>query len=265
MRHLDAGPSRAHSHGLLSLWLALCLAAHEGEASRVALLDAAIAEHPDSITLRIERAQSLYRLRRHEDALKDLERAGAHPDALRLRGLVLHALGRDAESAARAFLDGNPPSDDVLRVLSEVLEAKGDLRGAADAEARVAELKPSPDAFLRRGRLLEQAGSPREAAEAYRAGIAKLGDAHVLREALVRVLVDEKDGQGALDAIAPMMRAPSVETWLLHARVAEVLGLHALARVDRLMALALVEAQLAKRPSEMGKALRARVLTSLER
>lgn len=228
----------------------------------VALLSAAVAQHPDDLSLRHLYAQALWRAGQKEAALeqfgaaaardpgqrldfaKSLEAMGRVDEALeQYRSAVSHDPGNDAalKALGNALLAARRPSEaveplrsavalapnDILTAqqLASALEGSGDLPAAEQAYRQV--LERMPEATISRGRLaevLQAQGRGQEAIDLLREGLQRAPDSPNLQRSLGAVL--DRNGRSAEAAAAfreYLRLAPnSPEAPLVQQRLAEL-------------------------------------------
>jgi tetratricopeptide (TPR) repeat protein len=154
--------------------------------------DESLAINPNALTTRFQRAQILFQLERHEEALEDfdrvLEQDPLNETALQAAGVLATQMGDEERGRGyfRRYLEVNPGNVGIrLRIASEMAEA-GDPAGAIEFIAPGLEAEPNnPDLLLLSGSFAfmaaveaqqeQPAGPdgalPPEAAEFYRQGI----------------------------------------------------------------------------------------------
>jgi hypothetical protein len=129
--------------------------------------------------------------------------------------------------------------------------ALGDAAGALDDWDAAIALWPTPDRVLARGRLAESTGALDRAAEGYAEGIAALAGAPSLRLALYDLERRRGRAEAArAQADALLLAVPDHPEWLL---------LRAAVQPE-----AVLDAQIAVRPTAQREALRARAVAALE-
>jgi len=167
-------------------------------AEAIARYDQALASEPANAEALLGRADALVLLGRDEEALEDLARAEAlAPGQGRIvlrAAAALERLGRGAEALERyreaaALLGTDAQAASAHAGAGRVLEAQGDLDGAAAAFAAAARLDPTrPDHRLGVAAAAARRGRFAEAAESYRAVVdldganeqARVGEASAL-------------------------------------------------------------------------------------
>ncbi len=188
---------------MLSLCLALAVA-HPGLLADVDRLTRELERAP-SAELYLKRATKQRQLERFGEALADVERAEARGaialDLAYERGLTLAASGKPAEALVQLdrYLELGGRSFEAHRVRSRALVTLGRPAEARLGFERAFELAPDPDTCLELAGFLEQNGWPADARRALEAGLAKLGGAVTVRQALIALL--RRTGQ-TRDALA---------------------------------------------------------------
>ena len=258
---------------LAALLLAAPVAsAHKGPHAELLALDAALADKPGDVDLLLRRA-SLHRREGHLEAARaDLavieHLAPTRRELFYERGL-LRAAGGDnpgAEADLTRFLAGFPSAAGFV-ARAEVREKMGRVDAArADYDAAI-KLRPEPETYLARGRIDEARGALDRAAAGYEEGLLQLGGAVSIRLALIRV----ETARGKHDHVIAltdqaMAASPLAADWLLvraeaHARA----GRARAALRDRTAALREVDATLQRRPNDLARLSRAKILLSLSR
>ncbi len=142
-----------------------------------AALSRFIARIPDDATARMLRARALVKLDRPQDAVDEYTAAiglhgGAGPDLYLERAQALAGLGdAQLEAALRGLDEGLSKLGPVVTLelyAIELEEKRGHFDAALARLDRITQRSPRKDPWLaRRGQLLEQAGRPAEAREAY--------------------------------------------------------------------------------------------------
>lgn len=251
---------------------ATAAAAHPGLHHDIEGATAAIQKEPGRADLFVNRA-FLFRLDEELDAaLADLDHA-RELDLTNLRvaaerGMTLSALGRDKEADVELtrFVSrgGTAPT---FAERAKVRERLGRKREAVADLASAIALRPDIEFYVARGALQESLGDLAGAAEGYRDGRVKLGDAVALDLALIRVETGRKRYASALELIeAQLGRAPVKTDWYL--RRAEVLaaaGRTKEAQADREAALREADAAIDRTGSGMNLYSRAKVQVALGR
>jgi tetratricopeptide (TPR) repeat protein len=249
---------------------ATAAAAHPGLHHDIAAASAAIEKEPGRADLYVDRAFLLRLDEELDAALADLDRA-RDLDATNLRvaaerGMTLSALGRDKEAEVELtrFVShgGTAPT---FAERAKVRERLGRKREAVADLASAIALRPDIELYVARGELQESLGDLAGAADGYRDGRAKLGEAVALDLALIRVETGRKRYASALELIEEQLgRAPVKTDWYL--RRAEVLaaaGRTKEAQADRETALLEADAAIQRTGSGMNLYSRAKVQVAL--
>ena len=248
-------------------------AAHPGLHHDVEGITRILAKNPNRADLLIKRGH-LYRLdRKLIESLNDLDRAREldreNREITLERGPTLSALGRDKEAEAELnrFLQTGKATALAYAERGHI-RARTGRREIAIADFTLAvRIKPEIDLYLIRGRLQESLDRLDEAASGYRDGLSRLGDATLLKAALIRVETARKRYEVALKLIDSALARASVKTkW--HLRRADVLAASrqpAKARFELERALAEANRILAKRPTGMHLFSRAGVYVAMGR
>lgn len=254
------------------VWTAgLAAQAHAPLHHEIERLDVELERAPESTELLVRRG----RLHRENGdavaSLRDLDRAlaldPAQANAMLERGLTLSALGRDGDAEAQLtrLLEQAPKSPLALAERARIRARSGRTDAAlVDFDASLA-LHPDVELYLERGELLERAARVDEAAAGYRDGLDSLGDAVLLRLALIRVETARGNHAQALALVdEPLARAQIKTDWLL--RRADVLAARGDvggARAARQAALAEARRVVQRRPTALSLLARARAQRAL--
>lgn len=242
------------SAAILAVVLSAPAAAHPGLHHDIARASEAIEKDPSRAPLYVERA-FLERLdEEYESALADLDRARTlDPADIRVaaeRGMTLSAMGRDAEAEAELtrFLAAGKGTAPVFAERAKVRERLGRKKAAVADYASAIALRPDVETYMLRGALQESLGDLAGAADGYRDGVARLGDAVNFDLALIRVETARKRYDAAIAVIDGQIgKAPVKTDWYLRrADVLDAAGRRAEARRDREQALAEAEGALQK-------------------
>ncbi len=244
--------------------------AHQGPDAELRGLDARLRQEPDNAELHLDRAALLRRTGELGAAMADL-RAAAHLGASRRvhleRALVRKQLGnlRGALADLNRFFAAGAPTHAALVARGEVHEALKLLDQAhADFGAAI-RLGATPELVLRRGAIDERRGRLEQARDGYEKALPQLGNALVLRLALIRVERALKRPAAALAVINELLDAsPANADWLLlRAEVKLESGDAAGALRDRRRALKELDARIALRPTALALVSRARAHRAL--
>lgn len=245
--------------------------AHPGLSKEVDALTEKLHDAPRDVELRLRRAAAYRRLEHFDDALADVRVAlrsdPDHAEARLERALVRVAQGRD--KAALADLDvvlaGDAPSSVAWAARARVHAADKRYEAARHDYDRALEQRAHPDYFLERGRVDEAREAWDDAASGYREGVERSG-AIVLRIALVDVERKRGDTAAALTEVDALLeQVPTRVDWvLLRAEILAESGRAEAATVERLRALALAHAAVARRPTEVSRQALAATYRALE-
>lgn len=252
-----------------SLWCGL-VSAHPGSTQAIAALDRRVDAEPANVELRLQRAELLRRAGHPRDALADVRfvlRVDPQNRPARLeRALVRLEQGRTraAEADLDAFLSSGDPTVLAAYKRAELREAHGRFDEAmADYDLAI-RLGGTPDLYLARGRLAERMGRLDEAAAGYAEGVDASG-AHVLRMALIEVELRRDRPARALALVDAVLDAHGEQPdWvLLRARALAAASREGEATADRLRALSLADADLARRGTPSSRLSRAKAYFAL--
>jgi len=206
-------------------------------------------------------------------ALSDLDRArelGAQGRFMSYeRGLTLASLGRDEDALPELdrFLGTGRPTAIALNARAHLRERAGSLeQSLADYEASLA-LRDDAEIYLARGRVLQSLRRCDDAAEGYRAALARIGKAELLEKALVATLVTCGRHRAALAVVDEHLRSGRGTTdWLLlRGDVLGATGDRSGARAARERALASAEQMLSRKKTAILYYQRARAHVALGR
>ncbi|MGE3635596.1 MAG: tetratricopeptide repeat protein, partial [Sandaracinaceae bacterium] len=233
---------------------------------------ALVERSPAEPSLRLRLVERLLEAGRVDEAATEVGMLAAlAPDAPTTRyaeARVLVARG-EPDEAMRALdaLLATTFDASAASLRGELREEAGDFDGAlVDYEAALA-VAPSIDLFLGRARMLERRGEPLLAQRGLEEGIEASGGSIVLRDHAVALARRSGRYDDALALIEPVVaRTPSATYWrVLRAAVLADLGRAREARRELDQALALADAQVARRGSPLALQERARVLVELGR
>ena len=232
-------------------------------------------KNPDRVDLLIKRGR-LYRSNgKLTDSLNDLDRAKElAPDHRKIvleRGFTLSAMGRDreAEVALDQYLEqaSGRTRLDALAERAHIRARTGQADLAIADFTSAIRIQPAIALYLARGEVYESLGHLGEAATGYRQGLARLGNATLLKKALVRVETTRKHYDEVLTLIDEELARSSVKTeWhLRRAEVLEAKGQTAAAQSARGQALAEANRVLGKRVTATHRLTRAKVYIAMDR
>ena len=247
--------------------------AHLGFDPEIAEITEHLANDPDNVDLLVQRGQVYRSYGKFIESLQDLERAWVldreNRTVLLERALTLSAMSRneEAEAALDAFLQNASDPKRVIalaeRAAIRAKTGRGEL-AIADFTSAI-QLQPTIELYLYRGQLQESLGRLDAAAAGYHEGLAKVGNAIVLKQNLIRVQIAQKQYAAALALIDEELARSSVKTpWYLQR--AEILALMRQPDASRLayeQALSETNRILAKRPTPLHLVARAKILNAL--
>ncbi len=262
-----------------TLWLALALTclhspvrAHDPPTRHIATLTARIAERPHDVELLLERARAWTDNNRFTEALSDLRVVHAlgvrHLDVALMRARVLEAIGHEA--AAEAVLDvelTRAPSYQAFIGRARLREgANRYAESLADFE-RAYDLRVTVEVAFGRIAVLRRLRMHDEAVLVGQEALDILGDAVVLRLALVDALVDARRfDEASREVQRGRAHARATERWdLRQAHVLAVSGRLDEARRLRSSALVRIRSQRLGRPTAARWLLEAEALHALGR
>jgi len=246
--------------------------AHPGLSKEIDTLTERLRDTPRDADLRLRRAAVYRRLEHYDDALADVRRvlraAPDHTEARLERALIRVALKRD--KAALDDLDhvlaGEAPPSVAWAARARLHAAAERYEQARHDYDRALEQRAHPDYFLERGRVDEAREAWDDAAAGYREGAERSG-AIVLRIALVEVERRRGDTEAAMTEVDALLDSvPHRIDWiLLRADLLAEAGRAEAATVERLRALALAHAAVARRNTELSRESLAATYRALER
>jgi tetratricopeptide (TPR) repeat protein len=252
-------------------WCALA-SAHPGSTQAIAALDERLETDPSNVALRLRRAALSRRAGHLHDALADVRAVlRAHPDhrtALLERALIRLDQGRarKAESDLDAFLASGEPTVLATWKRAELRAAGGRFEEAlADYDLAI-RLGGTPELYLARGRLAERMGRLDDAASGYAEGLEALDGAHVLRMALIEVELRRGRPVQAIAQIDALIDVygDRPDWLLLRAKALDASRRGHEATAERLRALSLADADLARRSTPAARLSRARAYLALQ-
>jgi tetratricopeptide (TPR) repeat protein len=189
-----------------------------------------LTKDPHNVELLIRRGQTYRTNGQYLESLQDLDQAWLLDRENRLiileRAMTLSALGRDeeAEAALNDFLRDPSHSKRVFALAERAyIRARTGRTALAIADfTSTIELQPTIELFLTRGQLQESLGQFEAAAAGYQEGLSTLGNAILLKKALIRVLLAQNQIGPALALVNQEAARSSVKTpW--HLQKAEIL------------------------------------------
>jgi tetratricopeptide (TPR) repeat protein len=266
--------------GLLTLLLgSLCLVpsaiAHPGFDPEIEKITKKLAEDPDNVDLLVRRGQVYRSNGKFTESLQDLERAWVldrqNRTVILQRAMTLSALGRDkeAEDALDSFLqdESHPQRVFGLAERAHIRARTGRTEPAIRDLTATLQLHPTVDLYLLRGQLQESLGNIEAAEEGYQDGLATLGEAIVLKKALIRVQLAQDRHSEALALVDEELERAHVKTswYLKRAEILSLMGRAGAVRQAREHALSEANRTLAKRRTAMQLLARAEVYRAMGR
>ena len=249
--------------------------AHSGLDPEIEKITAQLAKDPDSVDLLLRRGQVYRSNGKFLESLQDLERAWLLDRENRTvvlhRALTLSALGRnkEAEAALDYFLqkESDPKRVFALAERAHIRARTGQVELAIADLTSAIQLQPTIELYLNRGKLQESLGKLEDAAGGYHDGLAKLGDAILLKKGLVRVKIAQKQYGEALALIDEEVARSSVKTpWYLQkAEILAIMGQTGAARLAYEQALSEANRVLGKRQTAIHLLARAEVYHAMGR
>jgi tetratricopeptide (TPR) repeat protein len=249
--------------------------AHSGPDPEVQEITEELNKDPDNVELLVRRGQ-LYRSNgKFIESLLDLEQAlllnRENRTVVLQRALTLSAMGRDKEalSALNFFLqdESDPKLVFALAERASILARSGQAELAIADFTSALQLQPTIELYLIRGKLQESLGKLEDAAEGYQDGLAKLGNAILLKKCLIRVRMAQKQYNAALALVEKETAGSSVKTsWhLTRAEILENMGRSDAANLAYEQALAEANRVLGKRQTALQLLSRAEVYQAMGR
>lgn len=183
-----------------------------------------LADDPDNIELLVRRGQSYRANGKFLESLADFERAwllAPQNQSINLqRAMTLSALERyeDAEAALNVFLRdiSHPQRVFGLAERAHIRARTGRRELAIDDLTAAIQFHPTVEMYLLRGELEESLGNLEAAAKGYYEGLAALGDAILLKKALIRVQASRGLYSEALGLVNEELERARIKTqWLL--------------------------------------------------
>jgi tetratricopeptide (TPR) repeat protein len=230
-------------------------------------------KEPNSVRLWIKRGQVVRSYGRFEEALADFKKAGElDPKNVQVQldqSITLSSMGQneEAEAGLNAVLQ-----KDLGRLKIFALAERAAIRVrtnrpelAIEDYTAVLGLQPTSEIYYRRGKLQESLGRFEEAAQNYQEGIAKLGQAIVLKKALIETRIKQKKFKEALQLIDEQIRLMPVKTqpYFQRAEVLEKMGKRNEAQQAYEQALSEANRILEKRRTAIHLVARARILRAM--
>jgi len=249
------------------------VSAHSGFDPEIEEITEKLTKNPDSVELLVRRGQVYRSNGKFSESLQDLERAWLlnreNQTVVLQRALTLSALGRnkEAEAALDYFLqnESDPKRVFALAERAHIRMQTGRIELAIVDLTSAIQLQPTVEMYLMRGELQESMGKLEAAAAGYHDGLAKLGDAIILKKGLIRVQIAQKQYGKALVLIDQEVSRSSVKTpwYLQRAEVLALMGQSDASHLAYEKALAEANRVLAKRPTAMQRLARAEVLNAM--
>lgn len=249
--------------------------AHSGLDPEIEKITEKLTKDPDNVDLLVRRGQVYRSNGKYLDSLLDLERAWLlnreNRTVVLQRALTLSALGhnQEAELALDTFLqeESDPKRVFALAERAHIRARTGRIELAINDFTSVIQLQPTIELYLIRGELQESLGKLEAAAAGYQDGLAKLGNAILLKKGLIRVQISQQHYDEALALINEELARSSVRTpWYL--QKAEILAFMNQSDASRLayeQALSEANRVLGKRQTAMQLLARAEVYHAMGR
>lgn len=249
--------------------------AHSGLDSEIQEITEKLIKDPDNVDLLVLRGQVYRSNGKYIESLLDLERAWLlnreNRTVVLQRALTLSALGRDkeAESALDYFLqeESDPKRVFALAERANIHARNGQTELAISDFTSAIQLQPTIELYLIRGKLQESLGKLEDAAGGYQDGLAKLGDAILLKKGLIRVRMAQNQYSEALALVDEEIAGSSVKTswYLKRAEILGHMGRPDEAKLANEQALAEANRVLGKRQTAMQLLARAQVYQAMGR
>jgi tetratricopeptide (TPR) repeat protein len=247
--------------------------AHSGFDPEIAEITEKLTNDPDNVDLLIKRGQVYRSYGKFIESLQDLEQAWVLDRENRTvalqRALTLSGMGRDkeAEAALNYFLQDESDPKRVLALAERaaIRERTGRVELAiADLTAAI-QLQPNIELYLMRGKQQESLGKFDAAAAGYHDGLAKFGNAIVLKNGLMRVQIAQKQYGAALALIDEEVSRSSVKTpwYLQRAELLAIMGQPDASRLAYEQALAETNRLMGKRQTALHLVARAKILSAM--
>jgi tetratricopeptide (TPR) repeat protein len=249
--------------------------AQSGRDPEIQELTDQLAQDPDNVELLILRGQVYRSNGKLLESLQDMDRAWLlkrdNREVALERALTLSVLHRyqEAEAALDDFLqnDSDPKRVMALAERAHIRANTGRIALAiADFTAAI-HLQPTIELYLIRGQLQESLGKLNEAEAGYHEGLARLGDAILLKKSLIRVHIGQQHYDEALALIdEEVARAPVKTRWYLErAELLARMGKPEATRLAYERALSEVNRVLGKRSTAMQLVARAKIYHAMGR
>ncbi|WP_447964757.1 tetratricopeptide repeat protein [Nitrospira sp. Ecomares 2.1] len=249
--------------------------AHSGPDPEIHEITEKLIKDPDNVDLLVQRGQVYRSNGKYIESLLDLERAWLlnreNRTVVLQRALTLSALGRDkeAKTALDYFLEDESDTKRVFALAERgsIYVRTGQAELAITDFTSAIQLQPTIELYLVRGKLQESLGKLEDAAEGYQDGLAKLGNAILLKNGLIRVRMVQKQYGEALALVDKEIAGSSVNTsWhLKRAEILDNMGRSDAASLAYEQALAEANRVLGKRQTAMQLLARAEVYQAMGR
>jgi tetratricopeptide (TPR) repeat protein len=249
--------------------------AHPGLDPEIEKITEQLIRDPDNVDLLIRRGQAYRSNGKFLESLLDLERAWLRNRDNRPvvfhRAMTLSALGRDkeAEAALDSFLqdESDPKRVFALAERAHIRARTGRVEQAIADYTSTIQLHPTIELYLKRGQLQESLGKPEAAAAGYHEGLATLGDAILLKKALIRVQIAQQQYGEALALVKDEIARSSVKTswYMQQAKILALMGQSDPSRLAYEQALSDANRVLAKRPTALQLLARAEIYQAMGR
>lgn len=248
---------------------------HSGLDPEIEKITEQLTKDPNNVDLLVHRGQVYRSNGKFLESLLDLERAWLLDQENRTvilhRALTLSALGRneEAEAALDYFLqeESDPKRVFALAERAHIRARTGRVAPAIADFTLAIQLHPTIELYLMRGQLQESLGNFENAAAGYQDGLAKLGDAILLKKGLIRLHIAQKQYGEALALVDEEVARSSVKTnwYLQRAEILALMGQPDAARLAYEHALSEADRVLGKRPTAIQLLARAEVLNAMGR
>jgi tetratricopeptide (TPR) repeat protein len=275
-------PHRSGVWGMACLGLALgCLGfvqlatAHSGLDPETEKITEKLTKDPDNVDLLVRRGQVYRSNGKFLESLLDLERAWLLDRENRTvvlhHALTLSALGRnkEAEAALDYFLqeESDPKRVFALAERAHIRARTGRVELAIDDFTSAIQLQPTIELYLNRGQLQESLGKLEAAAAGYHDGLAKLGNAILLKKGLIRMQIAQKQYGEALALVDDEIARSSVKTpwYMQQGEILALMGQPDASHLAYERALSEANRVLEKRPTAMQLLARAEVYHAMGR
>ena len=213
----------------LCVWGAPAARGHEDIELQIAGISEQLQVRPGDPELLCRRGRLFLEHENLTEALADFDRslevAPGRLEPLIYRGLALHQLGqteRALQDLDRYVAEG-PPDYMAYEVRARIRSSLDDVMGAVEDLTDAIRLRPLPEHFSQRARLLKRAGLATEAIANYEEGIRLLGESVPIVMGLLELEAEEGRFEEALRWLAVLEdQSPRRERWML--KRAEILA-----------------------------------------